>query len=143
MSNEFYKALADADPDLNGDLQTSFDALKAQTVTQSRGVYKMNYISIAGDVGYTTASALESFVNAGITAGTIPKWAGAAMEGVGLDINNPDTHQALAEMVTAGYPAAMRDEILAQGDEQIAAFPQLREQSQLAKARNLRAEGKV
>ena len=130
-----YKAIADADP--GGTLESAFAVLSAATV-ETRPEVRLAYISIANRVGFNQASELEAAIRNAEAAGQLPRWVDAAMNGEGVDINNPQTETLLRSLVSQ----QTADEIMAAGAVVVPQFPGLR-MGHIKTARDKRASGEV
>ena len=140
-----YARLADGDPDLNGDLQTSFELMKAETVTVQRpSPYRITMPMITSELGRDDARTIYAALIAAVGAGAMDPWELERLTVAGLDIADPEMVVAVQGLATAGlYSQAIADRLIGMAQTTGLKYPDLREQSQLAKARKLRAEGKI
>jgi len=135
-----YTAIANGDP--GGDLTTAFSVMKAETITVAAD--KMcNYISVAREVGFAVAAALESRVNELISAGAFPSWLKAALENDGININDPQVAGLVASLVDGStFTQTQADAILAMSQVLSDKYPNLKE-GYLQDARRKRAGGLI
>lgn len=136
-----YTSIANGDP--GGDLQLAFESMTAETVEQAQD-RKVNYVVIANEAGFAEAGALEARIRAKIAANELPEWVHDALKSGGLNINDSQLETQLLSMVDeVSLTTAHANKILTLKTVSVAKYPQLREQSHLAKARKLRVEGKI
>ena len=128
-----YKLLADSDPE--GDLQVAFDSMAAETVTTTPET-QVTYITLARDVGLTTANALASRLSTQLA------WIDKAMSGEGIDVNNPQVGPFLDALVDTDFTQLMADNIKALGNVISPKYPGFKI-GHLSNARQMRTDGRV
>lgn len=134
-----FALIADFDP--GGDIETAFASIAAETKAVT-AEYRMNYLTIACDVGLVESAALETVISNAIAAGTLPKWVDTKMNGDGLDINNSKTVEVLGTLIVDPFTQTMADAIIAAGVSTSSKFPNLKLQH-VTQARAMRTAGKV
>ena len=128
-----YKAIADGDPNISGALEASFLSMSVETVTRERtGEYRITDLMIAAEIGEGKA---HQFLDA--MEAMVPPRVKSWIETNGLNINNTDVKSHINSSV---YPH--KAEVLAMASETVLKYPSMN-RSHLAKARTMRAKGRV
>jgi hypothetical protein len=127
-----YKLIADNDP--AGELETAFAAMAAETVTSTPEVM-VTYRKIGEVVGLAASAELEVALKN--TDNGIPSWVNAALNGGGVNVNDPQVSDVLEALVPDNAEA-----ITAIGVVTTAKYKSLKMRS-LSKARLMRAEGRI
>ena len=133
-----YKAIADADP--TGDLQAAFETMRNQTVSSYRALTgnELRLWSAANPTDY-------SRIKSAAAADVVSEIAFSLIQTPDslLELNRPEVLAMVAAMVAAGIVSEQgRDALLAMARVEVPMFPGLN-QALLAKARAMRAEGRV
>lgn len=110
-------------------VEAAFNAIKDNETVISKGEYKADYVAIAGAAGQAVADALYDAVEHLKTEALIRPWVSKALEGEGLNINDPGTLAQLEAM--AGDPlnlltAEQLAKIKAVGSDVVNDFPGLK-----------------
>lgn len=136
---EYYKNIADGDPDPTGPVEANdlvlivtFDTMAAETTTQSKGEHRITDLMIAAEIGEAKAHAFLDAMQADVPS-RVMNW----VKTTGLDINNSDVQTKISN---SAYPN--KAEVLAMANEVVKKYPKLR-LGDLLTARILRQEGKI
>ena len=102
----------------------AYNDIKDNTSTVKLDTQKQSYLSLAAypDIGIAGSAELETAVGAGISAGAISKWVDVALNGEGINVNDPQVESALTALISLELLTA----ILATGYEQQNTFQGLK-----------------
>jgi len=101
-------------------------SVEALTVTNSRGNAKYSYQLFSAQIGMADTSKLEKSVISAIAADDLPQWVNKTLNGVGININDPQINGALQILLGHGGDQDMIDAILAEQNVTTKEFPQIK-----------------
>jgi hypothetical protein len=126
-----YKAISDSDP--GGALEAAYNTMLAMTMETTPDKL-VTYRNIAAGVNLAASSELES----AIEASALPKWVDKALNGDGININDPQVSAVLSTLVSAETYTAISD----LGRVASPLFPRLKI-GHLANARQMKSSGRI
>lgn len=131
-----YTKIADNDPDLEGDLQTSFNAMLVLTEESTPDEVMVTYRMIGRDIGFAESMEFEDKILASELA---PYWLDKSLNAEGVNINDP---QSTAVLTSLALSEGLADSIIALGVITSLMFPTLR-LGELQTARDKRVRGEA
>ena len=120
-SEKFYTKVLASDP--GGELETALSAMK-ELKEITHPIKKVTFLMIADEVSVNVAWRLETALQIAIDASVMPRFAMAAMNGVGINVNDRQVTRMLdllAEPLTDGDKVLIKD----MGAVEVDAFPRL------------------
>lgn len=127
-----YKSIADNDP--GGDLETAFNTMADEVITETPEVM-ITYRKIGAAVSLTASFELEAAIKA---SAQIPTWVDDVLRTDGIDVNDPQVSATLGALVSAQTAA----DILLMGQITKPKYEGLK-LGHLQNAREMRSEGKI